>query len=351
MLRKMMMGMANDPVAVFAALGDGAGAGGGGNAAAAGAAGDGGAGAAGAAAGGAAAAAGGDPGAGGGTQPDTRPWYEQRTWGDQGAKNHLLKSGYNMAASADEALELALKGEASAVAKLGKSPSALLDAPAQGQKVGDWLKANGRALGVPEDAGKYDLAMPKDLPEGVPLDDALLADAKAWGHANGLPPEIMQGMVDFYGAKIGGRVAKMATDAAIADTALRETLQAEWGQNYAQNMDLAKRAFQTLAVEMKMSPEQAQLTASMLEKGLGSATLTKFMHHLAGKMGEDTLAMPRGGNSHLMQLGQAQSRKAQIMAPMTGEMALAARAGNQARVSELQKELTGLNTIMAQFQG
>ena len=261
-----------------------------------------------------------------------------------------MKSGYNQAPSADAALELALKGEASAVAKLGKAPGALLDAPAQGQKVADWMKANAKAFGVPEDATKYELAMPADLPDGVPLDEALLADAKLFGHANGLPPEVMQGMVQFYGEKIGARISKMATDAANADTAVQQALQADWGQNYAQNMDMAKRAFHTLAAEMKLTPEAAQLTASLLEKGLGSATLTKFMHHIAGKMGEDSLAMPKGGNGALMQLGQAQSRKETIMQAGAGEMEQAVRAGNQARVSELQKELTGLNSIIGQYQ-
>lgn len=340
MLSKAWMGMGNDPRMVFQAEGGAAAAAGGGDA-----------GAAAAAVAAAAAAGGADTQAGGNQQAaDTRPWYDKREWKDPALKGHFLKSGYNSADEAD-VLEVVLKGEAAAVAKLGKPPGALLDAPAQGQKPSDWFKANAKAFGVPEDAAKYDLALPKDMPEGVPIDEALLADAKAFGHASGLPPEVMQGMVEFYGKTIGARISKMATDAANADTAVRETLQRDWGQNYAQNMDMAKRAFQTLAAEMKLDPSAAQLTAGMLEKGLGSATLTKFMHHIAGKMGEDTLAMPKGGNSALMHMGQAQSRKAQIMAPMTGDMAMAARAGNQARVNELQKELQGLNTIMAQNGG
>ena len=134
---------------------------------------------------------GGNPGAGAsaaGQAADTRPWYEQRQWTDPALKAHLQKSGYHMGTEA-QALELVLKGEAAAVAKLGKVPGSLLDAPAPGQKVADWMRANGKALGVPEDAAKYALTLPADLPEGTPLDGALLAEAQVFGHAAGMPPE------------------------------------------------------------------------------------------------------------------------------------------------------------------
>lgn len=235
--------------------------------------------------------------------------------------------------------------------RLGKPPGSLLDAPKEGQGFGDWLKANARAFGVPEKLDDFKLTMPADLPEGTPLDEGLMNDWRAFAHESGLPPALAQAAVDFFGKASGARISKMITDATNAETKLTEALQADWGPNYAQNQQLAARAFQTIAAEMKLTPEQTQLLGAKLNGGLGDPVMVKFFHHLAGKMGEDSLALPRGGNAPAMQRATAEARKAQIMAAHTGDMAQATRAGNQARVRELQSELTGLNAIISQYGG
>lgn len=213
----------------------------------------------------------------------------------------------------------------------------------------DWLKANAKAFGVPEKVEDFKLDMPQDLPEGTPLDEALMSEWRAFAHESGLPPQLAQAAVDFFGRASGARISKMITDAANAETRLTQDLQATWGQNYAANQQLAARAFQALAAEMKLDPEQAKLLGAKLNGGLGDPVLVKFFHHLAGKMGEDTLAIPSGGNAPAMQRATAEARKAQIMTAHTGDMAQASRTGNQARVRELQEELRGLNTIIAQY--
>jgi hypothetical protein len=354
-LRAWMKGTTHDP-RLFQADGAGAGAGAGntGGATGAGAAGAG----AGAASGGAAdgsGGAGGSAGNGGangsggqgGAGQSEQPWYETRAWSDPALKEHLLKNGYH-SGTAEEALERALKGDAAAQTRLGKPPGSLLDAPKEGQGVTDWLKANAKAFGVPEKLDDYKLALPQNLPEGAPLDETLMADWRGFAHGAGLPPQLAQAAVDFFGQASGARISKMITDATNAETALTQALQGEWGQNYQQNQQLAARAFQTLAAEMKLDPEQTKLLGAKLNGGMGDPVMVKFFHHLAGKMGEDTLALPRGANAPQMQRATAEGRKAQIMAAHTGDMALAARAGNSARIKELQAELNGLNTIIAQ---
>ncbi|WP_157971222.1 M15 family metallopeptidase domain-containing protein [Pseudogemmobacter bohemicus] len=290
----------------------------------------------------------GGTGAAGGGEGGERPWYEGRTWSDPALQQHLIKSGYHKG-TAEEALEKALKGEISAVTRLGKNPGQLLDAPAEGQSFGDWLKANGSRFGVPDAVDKYDVKLPDGLPKDMPIDDALLSDYRAFALESGLPPALVQSNVDFWAKAMGGKFTALAAGAATAEENLTKDLQNAWGGNWKQNQQLAVRTFQALAADMKLAPETAKLVAEKLNAGMGDATLLKFFHSLGEKLGEDTLAIPRGGNAPALALAEAQQRKEVIMARQTGEMAAANRAQDQRRINELTKELNGLNTVIAQY--
>lgn len=288
----------------------------------------------------------GGSGAGGGD----KPWYETRAWSDPALQEHLIKSGYHKG-TAEEALEKALKGEVAAVTRLGKNPGTLLDAPAEGQSFGDWLKANRERFGVPGAAEKYEVKLPDGLPKDMPIDDALLNDYRAFALESGLPPALVQANVDFWAKAMGGKFTQLAAGAATAEENLTKDLQNAWGGNWKQNQQLAVRTFQALAADMKLAPEQANLVAEKLNTGLGDATLLKFFHALGEKLGEDTLAIPRGGSAPQLALAEAQQRKATIMARHTGEMALAIQKGDQRRIKSLQEELSGLNAVIGQHGG
>lgn len=278
--------------------------------------------------------------------PVAKPWYDDHTWSDPSLKEHLVGSGYHTG-NAAEALEKALKGELAATQRLGKKPGELLDAPKADQSALDWLKTNGKAFGVPDAPDGYDVKLPDNLPAGMPLDEGMLADFKAHAHATGLPKAVVQDTVSFLAEKMGGKYTKIAADGALAETKLTTDLQNEWGTSYAVNQQQAVRAFQAIAAEMKLSPEAATGLAAKLNGDMGDATLMRFFHTLAGKMGEDVLAVPRHVNAPALQLAEAEQRKVTIMRSGTGEMAQARH--NKARQAELQKELQGLNTIIAQY--
>jgi hypothetical protein len=279
-----------------------------------------------------------------------KAWYDERQWSDPVLRDHLVKSGYHNG-TPEEALERALRGDANATAKLGKPAGSLIDAPAADQKITDWFKANGKTFALPDSVDKYDLKVPEGLPEGTPIDDALMAEYKAFAFQSGLPPALAQANIDAYGKMVGAKVTAMAAEAATAEANLDKDLKASWGVNWEANQQKAMLAFQALSAEMKLSPEASQLMAAKLNKDMGDATLLKFFHHIAGKMGEDTLAIPRGGNAPALQLADAQQRKAQIMTAHTGDMAQASRAGNAQKVKALQAEMQGLNLIIAQHNG
>lgn len=278
---------------------------------------------------------------------ETKPWYDSREWGDEKLKQHLIKTGYHKG-SVEDALERALKGEITASAKLGKDPARLMDAPAEGQNVNEWLKANAKHLGVPESADKYDVKLPQDLPEGLPIDQAMLEAAKVNALEMGLPPSVLQANVDFYAKHMADNFTAMAAKATEAQEKLDTDLKEAWGASWNDNQQLAVRGFQAIAAEMKLDPDVTKNVASKLNSEMGDAGLLKFFHGLAVKLGDDTLAIPQGGNAPALALADAQQRKEVIMAKHTGAMAKANQAGDRVRHKALQSELKGLNKIIAQ---
>ena len=276
---------------------------------------------------------------------DQKPWYDQREWSDPALKSHLVAAGYGTG-TPEEALEKALRSDVSAQSKLGKPPSQLLEVPTADKPLTDWLKANAKAFGTPDSAEKYDIKLPDNLPEGMPVNADMLDRYKARAAEKGIPQALVQDAVDFFAADVGAEFTKIAAKAALAEQALTTTLQAEWGANYPANQQLAARAFQAITAQMKLAPEQVQLIGAKLNEGLGDSSMVKFFHHLASKIGEDTLAIPRGADSAMISLTTAQARKEAIMTAHTGDMAVAVRSGNQGRITALQDELKGLNAVI-----
>jgi hypothetical protein len=307
---------------------------------------------------GAAAAAGaGDGKAGEGAGANEKPWYENRAWSDPALREQLIKSGYHKG-TADEALERALKGEAAASKKLGKSPESLLDAPAEGQAFTDWLKANGKTFKAPESADGYKIELP-EMPKGMEIDQDMLKGYRDFALEKGLPPELVQANATFFAEFQAAAFTKLAGKAVEADTAVTTALKEEWGANWKQNEQLAVRTFQALAAKSGMKPESAQLVAQVMNKTLaeaegevlGGTSLLKFMHSLSSLVGEDVIVPPGGANRPALALADAQQRKLKIMERHTGDLAQAESANDRNRVKALKEELQTLNKVIVSHGG
>lgn len=291
-----------------------------------------------------------------GTKTDTtaddgaKPWYDTVEWSDPKLKDQMIKAGYHKGTASD-ALEKALHSEMHLSQRLGKDAKALLDAPGADQQLPDWFKANAEKLGVPENAEGYDIKLPENLPEGMPLDDVMLAKFKERAAAQGLPATMAQDSVDFYAETMGAMFTDMAASAAKAEADMETALKSEWGGSWKDNQQMAVRGFQAMAAEMGMAPDAARNIASKMNAELGDAGLLKFFHGIAVKMGDDTLAVPQGGNAPAMVLADAEQAKAKIMEAHTGEMAVAVRTGNKAQAKALKEKLGGLNKIIQQHKG
>ncbi|MEO0385895.1 MAG: hypothetical protein AAF234_20365 [Pseudomonadota bacterium] len=273
-----------------------------------------------------------------------KPWYDTREWSDPTLKEFAVKNGYH-SGTADEALEKALKGEMTAAAKLGKDPKSLVELPGEDGSIMDFFKDNGAKMGVPDSIEKYELSLPSDLPEGLPIDQALLDGFTKASFEAGLPPAVAQASVDFYAAHVTNWMSEQQGKVAESEKALETALKSKWGGNWEENRDLGVRAFQTLAAKIGLDADATKNVASKLNEGMGDVHLVQFTHGLAEIIGEDSLAKPRNSDAPAANVATATQRKAQIMAKGDGDMAKA--RGNPARIKELQKELEGLNRIIA----
>ena len=276
---------------------------------------------------------------------DKKSWYDTHQWSDPKLKDVLVRNGYHKG-SPEEALERALKGEATAMSRLGKSPDTLLDKPAEGQDVSEWLKANGAAFGLPDKAEGYELKVPDGLPKNLPIDEGLLGRFAETAYDMGMPPKMAQVMVDFHAKSIAETFSGLSAKEAQAEEALNTELKSSWGADWEGKRDMAVRGFQALAVKAGMDADAMKVLASKMNEATGDAGLLKFGYAMAELIGEDTLAIPQGGNRPAMAIADAEQRKQQIMAPHEGDMAMAKAKGDRRRVEQLKKELDGLNVLI-----
>jgi hypothetical protein len=165
----------------------------------------------------------------------------------------------------------------------GKLSGALIkpadDAP---QEVKDAYNAQLKAaIGVPADVAGYEI----QIPEGTPVDEKFVADAKQWALDAGMPKEAF--------AKFAGKyieAQKQAMDAAQqfqrqeiadADTALQK----EWGGKYEENKRAAMNAAEKLAGK--------EVAEWMAENKL----LMRTFHRISTLISEDTLSGAGSGGA------------------------------------------------------
>ena len=230
-----------------------------------------------------------------------------------------------------------------AAAKLGRDPNTMAQLPGEGTTTLDFLKANGKALGVPDSVDDYKLTVNIELPDGLPIDEDMLTGFQKASFEAGIPPEVAQVGLDFYAQHISTWFTEQRSTVMQSEENLTGKLKQKFGGNWEQERDKGARAFQVIAADMGLDAAATKNIATKLNDGMGDVHLVMFTNHLAGLLSEDQLVSPSGGAPRA-DLATAQQRKAQIMERGTGEMAKA--RGNAAKQKQLQAELKGLNEII-----
>jgi hypothetical protein len=152
-------------------------------------------------------------------------------------------------------------------------------------KIGEWDGWD--KLGWTPDAAQYKVAIPDDVKKDFPDFDAELeTNFVKFAHGAKMPAHLAQGVMDFFVGHAKGLETAIKERGVKSATEMDAALRKEWGAAYDGNVELAKRAFQTLEVNVD--------DATALEKLSGSPGLVKLFHKFAGMMGEDRLVAPGG---------------------------------------------------------
>ncbi|OWV39401.1 hypothetical protein [Mameliella alba] len=286
------------------------------------------------------------PGGAGGEGAST--WWEDKRLAD--ARPQLEAWGLTTDDPVDAVAKLS-KMERDAQKKLGKSADQLMDRPAEGQDVGEWLRQNGELFGIPEAADKYELQKPEGWPKDAPWDDTLEQAARAKGHELGLSQSQMQGMTALYAEHVASLFGSAETDAAAANEALRTTLQKDWGGQYDAKVAQAQMAASAVAEAAGIDGDGLKALGDLLAGKTGDAQTIKLFAAIGDMMGEDTLQLSKGqGNTLGDTPADARAELQAMMAPDSdyAKAAAAKRAGRPSPdFDRLHKRYTQLTALAA----
>ena len=105
------------------------------------------------------------------------------------------------------------------------------------------------SLGRPADPKGYELAMPEDFPEEVPVDEGLLEAFQETAHKIGLQPAQAKQLFDWYNEQTKAAYEKSQTALANARTEAEKFLRETWGDKYNENRERALKAVRTFVNE------------------------------------------------------------------------------------------------------
>lgn len=179
-------------------------------------------------------------------------------------------------------------------------------------------------LGVPKTHEGYKWQEPK-LPEGASWDKAQLGEFVQAAHKLNLTPAQLQGVLDYYGDKIGSQLVNPET--VYAET--KETLTKEWGANAEKNFAAAREAAKLLGPEALEKFKAAGLD--------NDPVILKAMSKLGLEMGEGQSV--HGDPQQEVDAAQALAQISKTMATKDHPLHDKAHPGHKAAVAEHEQLL------------
>lgn len=137
-----------------------------------------------------------------------------------------------------------------------------------------------RKLGRPDTPDEYGLEKPEGWPEDAPYDEGMAKEFAEVAHKNGLLPNQLKGIMDWYNQKGLGQFqqSQQARQEAYRQAAAK--LKSKWGQKYDEKVNRAEQL-----VQAKASDEAKQVIA---EKFRNEPALIELLANIADDMSEDT---------------------------------------------------------------
>lgn len=167
-----------------------------------------------------------------------------------------------------------LKGKAGQIAVPGEGASA------------EEISAYRKAIGVPEKAEDYALEA-KDLPQGMKVDDKLVADFKAKAFELGIPAKTAQELFGFYNAHQVAQFKAVQESQKTTIEGWKTSAKEKWGDNYDTNLRMARLAFSQFGDE--------ELAKYMDDTGLGEHPgMLEAFRRIGAAIADNKLLEPRG---------------------------------------------------------
>jgi len=146
----------------------------------------------------------------------------------------------------------------------------------------DWEKYH-IALGRPETPDAYEIGRPEGLPDEFPYSEELEGLFKKWAYEEGLTAKQTKNLFNKYIQTNIAEYNKASKIIGEAKEKAEEILRKEWGDNFANNLELARKARRQFAPDQ--GPEWDQL-----ELGLGNnPILVKMFANIGARMSEGEL--------------------------------------------------------------
>lgn len=276
----------------------GAGDGEGGAAAGASGAGEGGAGGS---AGGESGGAGADENAGGG-----RPWHE-REGALTGPEREWLKARGMLTDDTEGVLLCAIRGHMAAETRLGKPADALMEKPAKGQDVHDWLRANSAMLGLPDAPEGYEIEKP-ELPKGLEWNGELEAGFRQLAHEHAMTPAQVQAGAKFFAEFQARQFETVGAQLQEASDAMRQALERDWGDQYPAKIQRAQQAAQAVGQAAGLDSDAIMRIGELLAPKIGDAGIMRLFAAIGDMAGDDGFVPGGGGGASGMGMTPAEAK-------------------------------------------
>jgi hypothetical protein len=236
--------------------------------------------------------------------------------------------------------------EANAQRKLSKPADQLMDRPAEGQDVAEWMKANGDMFGIPEDADGYTVERPKDWPKELPWNSDLEAEARKIAHEHGISGKALQAFSDLQAQTMLKLVGDADLELQSAATELQTELQKDWGDQYPAKVAAAQQAASVVAEAAGLDQDGIANLASVLKPKVGDANTIRMFAAIGDLMGEDGAAALNNGGNNTLGTTPAEARaELQKMRAEGGEYYEAVKKQDRSALAQLKPKMEQLQKL------
>jgi len=156
------------------------------------------------------------------------------------------------------------------------------------------------ANSIPKTHEEYDIKLPENLPEGVIVDDASMAQYKETFHGLNLTPYQAQKLTESHMEITGKMLSNLQGEQHTAQQEAASALQQEWGNGYQAKLESAQHAFDGLCAKAGINPDSVTFT--------GDPAFAKIMAAVSGMTSESTpvgaggYSAPSGGKQEAREI-------------------------------------------------